>query len=82
MPGTKEMLEGSGATYVRWGRTECPRVNGTVKVYDGYAAGDYYQHAGGPSELLCLPKDPIWGNYDDDVFGSHMSTERNTSLVL
>lgn len=48
-PGTSEMLEGSGATYVRWGRTECPAVNGTVKVYDGFAAGDYFEHIGGPN---------------------------------
>ena len=29
------ILTGSGATYVRWGRTICPDVNGTEKVYDG-----------------------------------------------
>ena len=29
------IISGSGATYVRWGRTVCPEVNGTRKVYDG-----------------------------------------------
>ena len=69
IPGAREMIEGSGATYVRWGRTECPDNNGTVKVYDGFAGGDYYQHSGGPSELLCLPKEPQWAKYDDDYLG-------------
>lgn len=59
----------SGATYVRWGRTECPNVDGTVKIYDGYAAGDHYKHGGGGVELLCLPKKPSWGNYGNAVIG-------------
>ena len=69
MADGKKMLEGSGATYVRWGRTECPNVNGTVKVYDGFAGGDWYGHQGGPTQLLCLPKDPIWGKYIDTYTG-------------
>lgn len=64
-----KMLEGSGATYVRWGRTACPTINGTIKIYDGFAGGDWYQHHGGPSELLCLPREPVWGNYDDRYLG-------------
>ena len=69
MADGKKMLEGSGATYVRWGRMECPAINGTVKVYDGFAGGDWYNHAGGPSELLCLPREPIWGNHIDAYTG-------------
>lgn len=65
MPGIQEIIGRSGATYIRWGRTECPSNNSTVKVYDGFAGGDHYTHSGGPSELLCLPRDPTWGNYDD-----------------
>ena len=69
IPKSKEMLEGSGSTYVRWGRTVCPTVNGTQKVYDGFAAGDHYTHSGGPSELLCLPREPTWGKYNDNYLG-------------
>ena len=69
MTDGKKMLEGSGATYVRWGRKECPEINGTVKVYDGFAGGDWYAHSGGPSELLCLPREPLWGNYIDAYTG-------------
>lgn len=59
----------SGATYVRWGRTQCPSGIGTDKIYDGFAAGDYYKHAGGGVELLCLPKQPSWGNYSSSHIG-------------
>ena len=69
MPKTEELLKGSGATYVRWGRKECPTINGTIKVYEGFAAGDHYKHTGGPSELLCLTNEPQWGNYDDGYLG-------------
>ena len=68
MADGKGMLEGSGATYVRWGRTDCPAINGTVKVYDGFAGGDWYTHGGGPSELLCLPREPIWGSYNHNSY--------------
>lgn len=60
---------GTGATYVRWGRTVCPSVYGTVKIYDGFAAGDHYTHGGGGVELLCLPKDPTWGKYSATTVG-------------
>ena len=69
LPGCKPKLNGSGATYIRWGRTECPDVNGTQKVYDGFAAGDHYTHPGGPVELLCLPSEPAWGKYNDAYLG-------------
>ena len=57
---------GSGATFVRWGRTSCPD-NGTELVYDGYAGGSHYNKAGGAGEYLCLPRDPIWGHYEDEI---------------
>ena len=88
MADGKGMLEGSGATYVRWGRTDCPAINGTVKVYDGFAGGDWYTHGGGPSELLCLPREPIWGSYNDAylgnvfVYGAEYKTGRIQSQLL
>ncbi|XP_053374035.1 uncharacterized protein LOC123532550 [Mercenaria mercenaria] len=50
----KKSFSGTGNTYVRWGRTECPG-NGTEMVYKGYAASNY----------LCLPEEPVWGVYED-----------------
>ena len=60
---------GSGTTYVRWGKTACPNITGTEKLYDGFAAGDWYEHGGGGTELLCLPSDPTWGKYSDAHIG-------------
>ena len=48
-----------GTTYTRWGRTSCPG-NGSESVYDGFAGGSHYNHKGGASSMLCLPKDPDW----------------------
>lgn len=50
-----------GATYIRWGRTTCPTDTGAQLLYDGYATGGNYAHAGGGVNYLCLPKDPIYG---------------------
>ncbi|XP_036354439.1 short-chain collagen C4-like, partial [Octopus sinensis] len=52
---------GPGSLYTRWGRTTCP-TNSSL-VYDGLVGGQYYDQSGGGSNLLCLPKDPIWANY-------------------
>ena len=53
-PGPKS----GGATYVRWGKSSCPDVAGTELVYDGRAAGNFYNRQGGGSTYLCLPKLP------------------------
>ena len=63
--------EGSSATYVRWGRSSCPD-NGTELVYEGYAGGSHYTHAGGAANYLCLPKDPTWSHYKDGHDGGHL----------
>ena len=42
-----------GTTYVRWGRTVCPGVNGTELVYQGLAAGSHYSHSGGGANYIC-----------------------------
>lgn len=60
----------SGATYTRWGKTECPSVNGTVKIYDGLAAGGTYTRYGGAIDLLCIPREPSYGNYSGSLGGS------------
>ena len=49
---------GGGVVYTRWGRTTCPGTPGTELVYEGRAAGSYYDQKGGGSNYLCLPDDP------------------------
>ena len=45
-----------GAVYVRWGHDQCPST--AQLVYSGIAGGPHYTHAGGGSNLQCLPLDP------------------------
>ncbi|XP_069134510.1 uncharacterized protein [Argopecten irradians] len=53
-----------GATFVRWGRTDCP-ANLTELVYSGYAGGSWYGDTGAAAEYVCLPRDPVWGPYSN-----------------
>ena len=50
-------LNGGGLTYVRWGRTSCPTVQGTELVYDGLTAGSWHDHTGGGANYICAVKD-------------------------
>ena len=43
-----------GHTYVRWGNSSCPDVDGTSRVYEGRAVSGYYNHNGGASDFVCL----------------------------
>ena len=47
----------AGETYVRWGRTTCPKASSTL-VYAGMAASSYHGYSGSGSDLLCLPREP------------------------
>ena len=58
---------GGGTVYIRWGRTTCPSVSGTERVYEGIAAGSHYSQKGGGSNRLCLPKVPKYSNYQPGV---------------
>ncbi|OWF51112.1 Chromosome partition protein Smc [Mizuhopecten yessoensis] len=51
-----------GATFIRWGRIDCP-ANLTDLVYSGYAGGTWYAHTGAAANHVCLPRDPVWGPY-------------------
>lgn len=51
--------QGTGSTYIRWGRKTC-NTNGTDLVYTGYMAGHHYNEPSGGSEFLCLPHDVTW----------------------
>ena len=54
--GSKGDAGSSGVTYIRWGRTVCPK--GTSLVYSGVAAGTKYDTKGGTSDTLCLAGNP------------------------
>ena len=61
-PGPQE----GGSVYTRWGRTVCPSVSGTEKVYDGFSAGTSTGHKGGGSNLICLTNNPRYAaTYSD-----------------
>ena len=44
-------------TYIRWGNTTCPYGSNTI--YQGTAVGGQYKHKGSPSNLMCLPPNPM-----------------------
>ncbi|XP_071124083.1 short-chain collagen C4-like [Mytilus edulis] len=91
---TVKQLQGSiisiqkfGATYIRWGRKQCPN-NGTELVYSGYAGGGYYGESGSAAEYVCLPPDPNYvktsgpdgafmygGEFDTNFFASDSDNE-------
>ncbi|XP_062571243.1 short-chain collagen C4-like isoform X2 [Saccostrea cucullata] len=54
----ESMKLGHGATYVRWGKKDCPANISTI-VYTGFAAGGWYNAVGSASNYVCLPSDPI-----------------------
>jgi len=44
-------------SYIRWGNTTCPY--GANTLYKGTAVGGHYNHKGAPSNLMCLPPNPM-----------------------
>ncbi|XP_062504059.1 uncharacterized protein LOC134180890 [Corticium candelabrum] len=40
------------------------------KQEDGIAAGSYYNNYEGGANTQCLPLDPVWGYYKDDLLGA------------
>ncbi|XP_071491064.1 uncharacterized protein [Diadema antillarum] len=44
--------------YVRWGKPDCPQ--GAELVYSGSVGGEFYSNAGGASNYLCLPDEPLY----------------------
>jgi hypothetical protein len=61
--GKVHSLSGTGNSYIRWGRTQCPQ-NGTELVYKGYAGGSQH-NIGATANFLCLPEEPLWNAYED-----------------
>ena len=68
----------TGSTYIRWGRTTCPSGTGARVLYDGYAGGSWFDHSGGGSNHLCLPRDPdlvnIEGGTRSYMYGAEYET--------
>ena len=52
-------------TYIRWGNTTCPY--GANTIYKGTAVGGRYDHDGAPSNLMCLPPNPM--RYSNNQYG-------------
>ena len=61
---------GGGVTYIRWGKTSCPSVSGTLLLYHGIAAGSWYAHVGGGANYLCMPHNPQYGAFQAGVQGT------------
>ena len=53
----------AGVVYTRWGKSSCPRIQGTELVYSGLAGGSHHDHSGGAANYLCLPNNPQYGSY-------------------
>ena len=49
---------GGGVTYIRWGSSSCPNLEGTTLVYDGLTAGTSYSSVGGAANYICMTKQP------------------------
>ncbi|CAH1233008.1 Hypp557 [Branchiostoma lanceolatum] len=63
------VMKRSGAVYIRWGRTTCDNESLTETVYSGIAGGTAHTQTGGGTNYQCLPREPEWGTYQDDVQG-------------
>ena len=48
----------SQKTYIRWGNSSCPDINGTSLLYTGFTGGTAYFNRGGGANQLCMPLDP------------------------
>ena len=53
------------ATYVHWGRTECPSIPRTSIVYSGKAAGSRSPDIGGGANYLCMPLTVEYASFED-----------------
>ena len=75
VPGPPGPTSG-GATYIRFGSSSCPDINGTKHVYSGRVGGNLHNQAGGGGNYLCLPDDP---EYSDSL--DYLYTSRSFSYI-
>ena len=59
-----------GSVYIRWGKTTCPFTPLTQLIYQGRAAGSHHSHQGGGSDILCMPENPEYLDFFEDVQGN------------
>ena len=64
-----------GATYIRYGKSICPSVDGTELVYSGRVGGNMHDTQGGGGNYLCLPEQPEYSDSLDYVDGSQSYSE-------
>lgn len=69
----------SGATYIRWGRSDCSH-NNTRLVYSGYAGGSKYDASGGAVDNLCMPPDPDYEKTQGIDYGRLYGAEYNSNF--
>jgi len=53
-------------TYIRWGNSTCPY--GANAIYKGVAVGGKYDHKHSPSNIMCLPPNPM--HYSSKIAGN------------
>ena len=64
-----------GATYIRYGKSTCPNVEGTELVYFGRVGGNMHDTQGGGGNYLCLPEEPEYSDLLTYVQGSQSYSE-------
>ncbi|XP_052077984.1 short-chain collagen C4-like [Mytilus californianus] len=73
-----QSTQGTGSTYIIWGRKQCPNNTDTEQVYSGYVGGGMYDQPGSAAEYVCLPPDPDFGRtsgYDNGrMYGAEYET--------
>ena len=71
---------GGGVTYIRWGRTSCPTVDGTEDIYNGITAGSHHGHTGDGSNYICMVKEARYhsgagtGRIASHIYGTEYET--------
>ena len=66
--------------YIRWGNTTCPYEVNTI--YKGVVTGGSHVHKGAPSNILCLPPEPM--HYSNNIGGNvpTFAVEYQTAGIL
>ncbi|XP_052795967.1 uncharacterized protein LOC128228601 [Mya arenaria] len=57
----------TGNTYIRWGRKSCPGGTGARPLYDGFAGGSWFSHAGEATTTCACRGTRCWSTYREEV---------------
>nr|XP_018670082.1 uncharacterized protein LOC100182309 isoform X3 [Ciona intestinalis] len=69
----------AGATYIRWGRRNCPEQDGTHLVYHGSAAGGHHTSTGGSTDIICLARNITYTQ--NGVHGGYIEGHQSASYL-